>query len=72
MNEKYYAAYLNREEQLKLSSSGGLSYAISEQVILSGGVVFGVKYSEDFFGAKYVRVDNLKSLSLLNGSKYFK
>lgn len=70
MNEKYYAAYLNREEQLKLSSSGGLSYAISEQVILSGGVVFGVKYSEDFFGAKYIRVDNLKSLSLLNGSKY--
>lgn len=39
MNEKYYAAYLNNEEQLKLSSSGGMAYAISEQIILSGGVV---------------------------------
>ena len=45
MNEKYYAAYLNNEEQLKLSSSGGMAYAISEQIILSGGVVFGIRYS---------------------------
>lgn len=49
MNEKYYAAYLNNEEQLKLSSSGGMAYAISEQIILSGGVVFGIRYSNDFF-----------------------
>ena len=70
MNEKYYAAYLNNEEQLKLSSSGGMAYAISEQIILSGGVVFGIRYSNDFFCAKYVKIDNLENLSLLNGSKY--
>ena len=70
MTERYYAAYLNREEQLKRSSSGGIAYAISEQIILSGGVVFGIRYSEDFLYAKYVKIDNLNNLSLLNGSKY--
>ena len=41
-----------------------------EQIILSGGVVFGIRYSNDFFCAKYVKIDNLENLSLLNGSKY--
>lgn len=51
-------------------SSGGLASAISTSFIKQDGVVYGVKYTEDFNSAHYTRVDQLNDLENLKGSKY--
>ena len=70
MENQYYAVSLNDTEKLKQSSSGGMAYAVCEQVIQNGGVVYGVRYSEDYLSAQYVRINNLKDIVWLSGSKY--
>lgn len=70
MENQYYAVSLNDTEKLKQSSSGGMAYAVCERVIQNGGVVYGVRYSEDYLSAQYVRINNLKDIVWLSGSKY--
>ena len=70
MENQYYAVSLNDTEKLKQSSSGGMAYAVCEQVIQNGGVVYGVRYSEDYLSAQYVKINNIKDIVWLSGSKY--
>lgn len=70
MATQYYAVSLNDIEKLKKASSGGMAYAVCEKNIRMGGIVYGVKYADDFLSAHYARIDNLKDLDLLSGSKY--
>ena len=70
---KAYIAINKNEEELKISSSGGMFFLLAKYVIENNGVVFGVTYDKDvkafhkyastleeckqFCGSKYVRSD---------------
>lgn len=66
---KCYAAYINTNIRLKCSS-GGIFSSLAYDVIVAGGVVYGVEFSEDWKSAKYCRVSDLYNLDKLYGSKY--
>jgi len=59
----------NLEERLA-SSSGGVFSLFAANVISHGGIVYGVAMSEDCEDAVFIRVDDLKDISRLRGSKY--
>lgn len=54
----------------KASSSGGLFTVFAEEVINSGGVVFGARMSEDCTIVYHDFVQNVEDLSVFRGSKY--
>ena len=72
-NPKAYIAINNDEEELKISSSGGMFFILARYVTKNNGVVFGVTYDKEvkafhkyvstlegckeFCGSKYVRSD---------------
>lgn len=65
----HVAAARNNEEQLT-SASGGLASVISRYFLTElNGVVYGCT-SIDFHHIRHIRVDSLKDLDLLKGSKY--
>ncbi len=64
-----YAAYAKKNSIREKSSSGGLFSLIAENVLQSGGVVFGAAFDLDF-SVKHIVVDNSKELGRLRGSKY--
>ena len=66
-----YAAYAKNEELRLSSSSGAMFSLLAEYIILNGGIVYGVRMTEDCYGAEYDRVINLEGLKYLRGSKYF-
>lgn len=65
-----YAGFARDDNELRKSASGSLATALSFQMLENGGSVFGVRYTEEFDGAKYVRVDSYDGLEALRGSKY--
>lgn len=65
-----YSGYHLNENTLVKTASGGLATAISEEMIGLGGVVYGVIYSKDFYGAEYKRCESVEDLVALRGSKY--
>ena len=65
-----YGGYLQDNAKILKSASGGIATALSENIILNGGVVVGVTYSNDFYKAEYTVVNNLNDLDKLKGSKY--
>lgn len=65
-----YAA-MNEETGIRLeSSSGGVFSALAQQVIASGGIVFGAAWSENFREVRHIGVESMEDLALLRGSKY--
>lgn len=64
-----YAVKRTEIEKMQSSSSGGFAAALSEFVVSNGGVVYGVAY-EPFPHVATIRVDNIKDLEKLKGSKY--
>lgn len=64
----YVAVSKNRKER-KRSSSGGIFAALAHYFLNEGGVVYGVML-EDNACAKHIRIDNVKDISLIQGSKY--
>lgn len=67
---KVYSGYRKDTNKLLQSASGGVAAALSEKIIEEGGVVFGVRYTEDFHGAEYCCAETLADLEPLKGSKY--
>lgn len=65
-----YQGYLTDEKLLLKSSSGGITRALSNAIIKHGGVVFGVRYSEDFYRSEYCRVSCIDDIDKIIGSKY--
>ena len=65
-----YSGYIDNDEKLLKSASGGIATALSEYIINKGGYVAGVSYTEDFKEAEYIIVNDLKGLEKLKGSKY--
>lgn len=64
-----YAAKNRDKDILKLSSSGGIFYALASQVISNGGAVVGAIF-DDEFRVKHEIVYSLDELPQLCGSKY--
>ena len=64
-----YAAINTNEDVRKNSSSGGTFYEIARQVISNDGVVYGCAWDDEMV-ARHIRIDNLKEVSRLQGSKY--
>ena len=69
--DRAYSASLNRSDLLQRSASGGAAYGLGIAHLLSGGVVYGVAYSEGYQAAEYVRVSTVEELSRLQDTKYF-
>ena len=65
-----YGGYAQNEEDVKRSASGGYAYLISTEFIKNGGVVYGVKYTDDFLSVEYSRAEKREDIELFRGSKY--
>ena len=64
-----YAAY-NKDEHIRsISSSGGLFTVVAEEVIKRGGIVFGVRFDEEW-NAVFDYTKEVDDLQLFRGSKY--
>lgn len=67
----YVIACRNDDKDVRISSSsGGIFSSLAEHIISKGGVVFGVRFSDDFGKAIFCEISNTSDISLLRGSKY--
>ena len=64
-----YAAKNNNEEIRLKSSSGGIFTLLAEQVIAEGGVVFGVRFNENW-EVIHNYTETVEGLEAFRGSKY--
>lgn len=65
-----YAAYSTNENIRMSSSSGAIFSLLAKQILDKEGIVYGVAMSQDCKYAEFIRVDNLKDLAKIRGSKY--
>ena len=65
-----YAGYLCDDKELLACASGGVATALARHMILNGGYVAGVTYSDDFMEARYEIAQSLERLDKFKGSKY--
>lgn len=68
--EKAIAGYSLSQDEIKASASGGLGTALAKGFVNSGGVVYGVAYTNDFLGIEYKRATTIAELELFRTSKY--
>lgn len=66
---KAYACKNKNDNIRERSQSGGLFYTLAENFLNNNGVVFGCAYDDDFH-VIHKRIDNIKNLNQLLGSKY--
>lgn len=52
------------------SASGGAAYAIAMNSIANGGIVYGVRYADDYKSAEYMRCESDDDIRALRSSKY--
>ena len=69
IEQKAYATQNKNEEDLKISSSGGMFIAFAKNIIGQDGVVYGAAYDQNL-KVNHIRVENIEELKLLQGSKY--
>lgn len=65
-----YAAWVKDDNIHHKSSSGGLAYKLSEQMINSGGFVVGVWFNDETQRVEHRIYDDVSSLHMSQGSKY--
>lgn len=64
-----YAAVGKNNKIIDKSSSGGIATILSQEIISSGGVVYGCAFQKEF-DFKHVRCETIADLESLKGSKY--
>ena len=64
-----FAAISKDYEDLMTSSSGGASSVLAHKIIKNGGVVYG-SVESDYTNITHQRIDNIKELHKMKGSKY--
>ena len=65
-----YAGYFKDHDKLFACASGGAATALSELFIKNGGIVFGVRYTDDFKGACFDCAETTEELEKFRSSKY--
>ena len=71
LNEEYtFLGTSKSKEIVKKSATNGVVTELSRKVIQEGGVVYGVRFSEDYRKAFYIAVNKEEDLDLLAGCKY--
>lgn len=65
-----YAMYNLDNKIVENSSSGAIFYLLAQSVLNDEGVVYGVKMTEDFYGAEFERIAHINELYKILGSKY--
>lgn len=68
--EKHYGGHSFDENTIKKSASGALAAVLASSFVKNGGVVYGVRYSEDFLTPIFSRCTTLSEIEALRGSKY--
>lgn len=68
--ERTFAGYNSNLNELLKSSSGGAGHAIACAILRQGGIVFGVRFNENYRGASYTQITTFGELEVLRGSKY--
>lgn len=63
------AVWLRESDKLRESTSGGVFSGMAEQILESGGVVFGAEY-DDNLEVHQAQVESMSELKKLKGSKY--
>lgn len=63
------AAYHNNSEIRFQSTSGGIFFALSEEILADGGFIGGAVWTDNF-DAKHILSDNIADLERIMGSKY--
>lgn len=66
---KCMACVNNDEQEVALSTSGGVFGAIAKYVLELGGIVYGCAY-QGHLQVKHIRINTIADLHLLRGSKY--
>ena len=70
MSEPIVYAVQHMDDSIRaLSRSGGAFTAISDRILMDGGVVYGCVLDESF-GAKHIRATTKEERNLMRGSKY--
>lgn len=67
--KEVYAAVNKDFEILRSSSSGGIFYTVAMKVIKEGGVVFGAKFSKDWY-VVHDYTETIEGIRAFQGSKY--
>lgn len=68
---KGYGGYVNNSEELKRSASGGYATAVSRAFIQKmNGVVYGVRYSDDYQDVCFSKAETVEELESFRASKY--
>ncbi|MBR6400425.1 MAG: Coenzyme F420 hydrogenase/dehydrogenase, beta subunit C-terminal domain [Firmicutes bacterium] len=65
----FFAAQVKDKNQLSMSSSGGIFYALASNVIKNNGVVYGCTFDKHY-NAILSRADSLADIRAMQGSKY--
>lgn len=68
---KAYAGYSTDENIINFCSSGGFATALSLKYIEDGGIVCGVRYSDDYKSCEYSIAKTEKEVIKFSTSKYF-
>lgn len=64
-----YAATIKEKNELRTCASGGIATELSRYIINKGGVVYGCT-GKDIRNVHHIRINSLKDLAALKGSKY--
>lgn len=67
---KVYAAYSNDNKVREKSTSGGAATIISKAILNQNGVIYGAANLFDKKEFEYIRIDDVKNLYMIQGSKY--
>ncbi len=67
--QKFYAVKHRQKDTVLKSSSGGFFTAVSDRILDSGGVVYGVAFDENFY-AVHIRAENKTARDRMRVSKY--
>lgn len=65
-----YMGYYIDDNKLNASASGGAASVFSETAINQSAIVYGVTYTDDFYGAEYSRAVDKSDIIRFRGSKY--
>lgn len=67
---KCYAVVAKDKKILSKSTSGGIATVLAKKIISENGVVYGAAYIDEKCTVAHIRIESVKDLTKLQGSKY--